>query len=168
MGRGSARRPDHDQEALMAQNTSSAVMQQRSEPDDSLDDFPPQPWATRALLEHVIIPQMGMNGRNHVASMSVWEPACNRGHMTKPLREYFRRVYASDIFDYSEHGDWCQDRVVDFLWPGSESPAMTAQGKRRAGADGKINDGRNRGREISQRWVDEKDRRSLGSAVAAS
>jgi len=36
------------------QNTSHAVMAQRFEAKDSLDDFPTPPWATRALLEHVI------------------------------------------------------------------------------------------------------------------
>ncbi len=112
----------------MSQNTSHAVMQQRSEPHDSLDDFPTQPWATRALMEHVIIPHLGLSGRRQLASMMVWEPACNRGHMARPLKEYFRRVYASDIFDYSEHSDWCQDRVTDFLWEGSESPCMIANG----------------------------------------
>jgi hypothetical protein len=35
----------------VSQNRSSAVMQQRSEPHDSLDDFPTPPWATRALCE---------------------------------------------------------------------------------------------------------------------
>ncbi len=35
----------------MSQNRSSAVMQQRSEPPDSLDDFPTPPWATRAICE---------------------------------------------------------------------------------------------------------------------
>lgn len=40
----------------MAQNTSSAVMAQRSEPHDSLDDFPTPPWATRALIKRVIWP----------------------------------------------------------------------------------------------------------------
>ena len=33
----------------MAQNTSHAVMSQRSEPLGSLDFFPTPPWATRAL-----------------------------------------------------------------------------------------------------------------------
>jgi hypothetical protein len=33
------------------QNTSHAVMAQRSEAKDSLDDFPTPPWATRALIE---------------------------------------------------------------------------------------------------------------------
>jgi hypothetical protein len=36
------------------QNTSHAVMAQRNEAKDSLDDFPTPPWATRTLLEHVI------------------------------------------------------------------------------------------------------------------
>lgn len=106
----------------MAQNTSSAVMQQRSEPDDSLDDFPTQPWATRALMEHVLLPG------SRVADMrSVWEPACNRGHMARPLKEYFQRVHTSDIFDYGNE-NWCQDRVVDFLWPDPESPHIKSVG----------------------------------------
>ena len=36
------------------QNTSYAVMAQRIEAQDSLDDFPTPPWATRALIEHVL------------------------------------------------------------------------------------------------------------------
>ena len=36
------------------QNTSHAVMAQRSEAKDSLDDFPTPPWATRALFEHIV------------------------------------------------------------------------------------------------------------------
>jgi hypothetical protein len=113
----------------MSQNTSSAVMQQRAEPHDSLDDFPTQPWATRALVEHVLIPHLGLSARKQLSAMSVWEPACNRGHMALPLKEYFGRVYASDIHDYGyESGAWCQDRVVDFLFPGSESPRIAAQG----------------------------------------
>jgi hypothetical protein len=80
----------------MTQNISSAVMQQRSEPHDSLDDFPTPPWATRALLDHLI------NGLwwPYVDGQSVREPAANRGHMVKPLAEYFGRVEASDIHDY--------------------------------------------------------------------
>ncbi len=38
---------------MTGQNRSSAVMQQRSEPHDSLDDFPTPPWATRALCEYI-------------------------------------------------------------------------------------------------------------------
>ena len=66
------------------QNTSHAVMAQRFEAKDSLDDFPTPPWATRALLEHVI-PDKDLAGR------SVWEPACGAGHMAKVLKEYFGR-----------------------------------------------------------------------------
>jgi hypothetical protein len=97
----------------MTQNTSSAVMQQRSEPHDSLDDFPTQPWATRALIEHVLRPH------GHATNTQrCWEPACNRGHMVRPLREYFGRVIASDIFDYGFLG---QDaRNLDFLLPYSD------------------------------------------------
>ena len=38
----------------MVQNLSHAVMAQRHEAKDSLDDFPTPPWATRALLERVL------------------------------------------------------------------------------------------------------------------
>ncbi len=76
----------------MGANTSSAVMQQRSEPHDSLDDFPTPPWATRALLARLLpfgpVPK------------TCREPAANRGHMVRPLAEMFRSVKASDIFDY--------------------------------------------------------------------
>ena len=78
----------------MAQNTSHAVMAQRSEPTDSLDDFPTPPWATRALVEHVI------TRRDDDASLSVLEPACGRGYMSQALGEYFGAVTSSDIHDY--------------------------------------------------------------------
>jgi hypothetical protein len=78
----------------MTQNTSSAVMQRRSEPHDSLDDFPTPPWATRALCERIRM----LGGP--VATASVREPAANRGHMVRPLQEYFGQVEASDIHDY--------------------------------------------------------------------
>lgn len=106
----------------MSQNTSSAVMQQRSEPHDSLDDFPTQPWATRALMEHVIIPQSGLMARADLKSMTVWEPACNRGHMSTPLREYFSRVVDSDINQYGNHF------VCDFLIPGTEPSSILLKG----------------------------------------
>jgi hypothetical protein len=76
----------------MSQNLSSAVMQQRSEPHDSLDDFPTPPWATRALCEWIVARAFPMG--------SCREPAANRGHMVMPLGEYFDSVEASDIFDY--------------------------------------------------------------------
>jgi hypothetical protein len=83
-------------------------MQRRVEPHDSLDDFPTPPWATRALLKHVIMPAVGP-----VSDMSCWEPACNRGHMVMPLKEFFREVVASDVHDYGTG-----HVIRDFLFPG--------------------------------------------------
>jgi hypothetical protein len=92
----------------MAQNTSSAVMQQRSEPHDSLDDFPTPPWATRALCEW-------LRGEQDwpLRELTCREPAANRGHMVAPLREYFASVEASDVHDYG-----AGFAVRDFLFPG--------------------------------------------------
>jgi hypothetical protein len=74
------------------QNTSHAVMAQRSEPRDSLDDFPTPPWATRALLEFVL--------KRDMSEQVCLEPACGAGHMSKVLKEYFGEVISSDIADY--------------------------------------------------------------------
>jgi hypothetical protein len=93
----------------VSQNRSSAVMQQRSEPHDSLDDFPTPPWATRALCEWLkandICPW--------IHHLTCREPAANRGHMVAPLREYFASVEASDVHDY---GAGFETR--DYLFPG--------------------------------------------------
>ena len=75
------------------QNTTHAVMAQRHEPKDSADDFPTPPWATRALIEHVI-------GTENVGGLSCLEPACGRGHMARTLGEYFAKVTASDAYHY--------------------------------------------------------------------
>jgi hypothetical protein len=77
----------------LMQNTSHAVMAQRSEAKDSPDDFPTPPWATRALCEHIL-------GPAEIAGLSCLEPACGRGYMAKPLAEYFDRVEASDAYQY--------------------------------------------------------------------
>jgi hypothetical protein len=52
------------------QNTSHAVMAQRTEAKDSLDDFPTPPWATRALIEHVLRSKEPLNQQSSL------EPAC--------------------------------------------------------------------------------------------
>lgn len=80
------------------QNTSHAVMSQRVEAVDSLDDFPTPPWATRALIEHAI------GNKTELSNMTCLEPACGAGHMSKVLVEYFAAVHASDIFAYG-HGE---------------------------------------------------------------
>lgn len=82
------------------QNVSSAVMQQRTEVNDSLDDFPTPPWATRALCEWLIMNVHGGGDTQRISDLTCREPAANRGHMVKPLRQYFGHVFASDVFDY--------------------------------------------------------------------
>lgn len=91
----------------MSQNRSSAVMQQRSEPHDSLDDFPTPPWATRALCEFLGHGFLGYA----LEEQSCREPAANRGHMVHPLAESFGCVEASDVHDYGAGFP-----VSDYLW----------------------------------------------------
>jgi hypothetical protein len=76
------------------QNTSHAVMAQRAEPKDSPDDFPTPPWATRALLEHVL------GDKRALTHMTCLEPACGAGHMAAVLKEYFSQVHCADAYDY--------------------------------------------------------------------
>jgi hypothetical protein len=99
----------------MTQNMSHAVMNQRHEAHDSLDDYPTPSWAVRALCEHVL-PTKVLKG------LRCWEPACNRGYMVRPLREYFHEVLATDIHDYGWDG---LERVTDFLF---ERPETESQG----------------------------------------
>jgi len=87
----------------LSQNTSHAVMAQRTEAMDSLDNFPTPPWATRALIEHII------RDKTVLRSQTVLEPACGEGHMAKVLTEYFGSVKASDVYPYG-YGE-----VADFV-----------------------------------------------------
>jgi hypothetical protein len=91
------------------QNLSTAVMQQRHEPSDSLDMFPTQPWATRALCEYL------RNEFGPLDGLSCWEPACGMGDMARPLAEYFGSVRASDVHN------WGFGERQDFLFP-DETP----------------------------------------------
>lgn len=75
------------------QNTSHAVMSQRVEPANSPDDFPTPPWATRALIEHVV-------GANELKGLTCLEPACGAGHMAEVLKEYFSEVRCADAYNY--------------------------------------------------------------------
>src|SRR3546814_2673532 len=70
-------------------------MQRRVEPHDSLDDFPTPPWATRALCEWLTCRES-----QPLDMFFCREPAANRGHMVRPLGEYFAAVSGSDVFDY--------------------------------------------------------------------
>ena len=91
-------------------NTSHAVMSQRFESHENLDDFPTPHWATRALLEYVLKP-------NELKQQSCWEPACGRGYMSETLKEYFGSVCSSDIFDYG----YKNSSTIDFL---KKNPGM--------------------------------------------
>lgn len=90
---------------MITQNKSHAVMAQRSEAKDSLDNFPTPPWATRALIEHII----ERGNKKFLSNMSCLEPACGAGHMAKTLAEYFGEVSAADVHDYG------YGKVEDFL-----------------------------------------------------
>lgn len=79
---------------MKGQNRSYAVMQQRQEARDALDDFPTPMWATRALCRWLM-------GRGHMLPISTArEPCANRGYMVVPLEEYFGEVEAADVHDY--------------------------------------------------------------------
>lgn len=82
---------------LLAPNGARAIMDDRREPDDSLDYFPTPPWATRALIEQVLRPI----GFGDLRDYFIWEPACGEGHIAGVLQEYGAIVHATDIFDYS-------------------------------------------------------------------
>lgn len=99
----------------MSARGSTAVMARRREPPDSLEFFPTPPWATRALLRHVLPSALG---GFHICS--AWDPACGEGHMVEVLREEIALVHASDVFDYGRGY-----AVADFLDPGTRmSPGV--------------------------------------------
>lgn len=79
---------------MKGQNTSSAVMQQRQEARDALDDFPTPMWATRALCHWL------RERGNNLEYSSAREPCANRGYMVAALEEFFRSVDSADVHDY--------------------------------------------------------------------
>ncbi len=81
----------------MGQNTTSAVMQQPIEPPDSLDYFPTQPWAVRAICEW-IRDQLEID----LSGQSVIDPACGEMHILPALAESFQTVHAADVHDYND------------------------------------------------------------------
>jgi hypothetical protein len=68
-------------------------MSSRREPPNSLDLFPTPPWATRALLEHVL-------EKEAIKDHCAWDPFAGLDHMADVLEEYFAAVIRSDVFDY--------------------------------------------------------------------
>ncbi len=79
---------------------SYAIMAQRHEIGDGLDDFPTPPWATRALIKYVL--------NSTLSNKSVLG---GRGYMAETLADYFENVYAADIHDYGYE----KANVKDFL-----------------------------------------------------
>lgn len=108
----------------MSQNTSTAVMQRRVAGTNGLDFYPTPPWATRALMEHVILPHLGMIGRLDVKKMTCWEPAAGHGDMVHPLEEYFGRVVATDIHDHGR----IKHHQHDFLMPYMPNASLSIAG----------------------------------------
>lgn len=94
----------------MSQRICSGFMSSRFEPREGLDDFPTPPWAGRALVEHVLQPFLHDHAGNVLRSQTVWEPAVNRGYLLRGLKDYFGRLYGSDVHDYR-----CGFPVVDFI-----------------------------------------------------
>lgn len=87
---------------VMLPTQNYAVSGKKFDRGDSIGDFPTPQWATRALMEKVLntIP---------AKDMTCFEPACNRGFMSRPLSEYFGTVIASDKYSYGDH------ILLDFL-----------------------------------------------------
>lgn len=97
----------------MRASGNQSVMASRADPLDSLDYFPTPPWATRALLEHVV----GLD----VGDMVAWEPAAGSGHMSDVLGERFMVVYASDVHDYGRgYSDGSGYAVGSFVGEGPD------------------------------------------------
>ncbi|HQS70025.1 MAG: hypothetical protein B7Y36_08390 [Novosphingobium sp. 28-62-57] len=98
----------------MKQNRSTAVMQRRIEPHDSLEYFPTPPWATRAVCE-----LLQAEYAEPLELQRAWEPCCGELHMVRPMREYFAQVHATDVHRYAQdHG------IFDFLDLGAAPPVL--------------------------------------------
>lgn len=106
-----------------SQNKSHAVMSQRFEPADSVDDFPTPPWASRALIKYVI-------GIEDASGTTCLEPACGRGHMAAALEPYFKHVEAADIaaYGYGSQQDFLDRRLENKVdWVITNPPFRLAE-----------------------------------------
>ena len=89
-------------------------MQQRHAAADELDYYPTHPWATRALCEWMAGKGLDLSTR------TAWDPGCGEGFMARPLGEYYSKVWASDIDDYSAtfpEQDFRADFLIPAVWP---------------------------------------------------
>ena len=71
---------------------------------NSLDNYPTPPWATRALIHHVL-------EHGEIEGELVLDPCVGAGHMAKILEQHSSKVHAVDVLDYG----WPNTVVGDFL-----------------------------------------------------
>lgn len=78
---------------------SGAVVARRLSPANSLDFFPTPPWATRALVAHILREFVRSQADGPLSGRAL-DPCCGAGHMAIPLAEDFEQVLATDIHDW--------------------------------------------------------------------
>lgn len=108
----------------MIPSGSYAVMSKTPDKERALGLFPTPPWATRALCEW-------LEAANYnIRSSTVLEPACGKGHMSRPLAERFFRVESSDIepFGFGEVSNFLHSGDSrQFDWVITNPPFSLAQ-----------------------------------------
>lgn len=82
------------------------VMASRKHPKGSLDFFPTPPWATRAVINEVLL-RYGIE----TSGKRVRDPCAGAGHMVAPLLESFSSVDVSDVQDWG-----IQPEIRDFTF----------------------------------------------------
>lgn len=90
---------------------SGAVAARRHSPANALDFFPTPPWATRALVAHILRPLVWHQPEGHLPGRAL-DPCCGAGHMALTLAEDFETVLATDVHDWG-HGT---RRDLDFTF----------------------------------------------------
>ena len=110
---------------MTGQNRSSAVMQQRVEPHDSLDFFPTPPWVGRVLCRE--LERRGLKQRADAGPVTCWEPAFGAGDLARGLEDSFTGVLYSDIHAHEIRDDMrapvIGDFLIDALWQEDDGPA---------------------------------------------
>jgi len=110
---------------MTGQNTSSAVMQQRIEPHDSLDFFPTPPWVGRILCHE--LERLGLKDRVDCGrSVTCWEPAYGAGDLALGLADSFTGMLYSDIYPHPPRAGMrapvIGDFLIDALWQEDDGP----------------------------------------------
>lgn len=103
----------------------SVVAQRTKGSRESLNDFPTPPWATRALMVHVLARLAPHPSEGQCNCWSAWEPACGRGIMAEVLAERFPRVHPSDVHDYGKGyavGSFVGEGADVARWPDGYKP----------------------------------------------